>query len=419
MTLPFGIDISKHQGVNDYAKMRANTSFVFVKATESWGYTDPKFYQNWTGLIGHNRGAYSYVWLSDDPLRQANHLIDIVTQAGADWKYDRLVLDLERSGHGLSKAEVSRRVLVMMERIKEVTGRYPILYSRASWVNYNMLLTDPRLINADWWLAYYRTALPYPLYTPEMPSPPLMPAGVSKWLFHQTCEKGKGREVGVGSYYVDQNRFNGTRAELDAYFGRGTHNVYLPIVTVPDPEPVEDDWNGLLKVKLWSQHDPRWGNDRMGSSGVLMKHQGCLVTNVANYLDYLGIDTDPKRYNNLLGLKGGYQYVVENGIKYANMYWKYPGVLFPDKIQRDLSDYTWYWNGEGWQTQARKILNSQRPVLALVDFYAGGALDQHWVLIAGERSDGWWAVDPETGTLINLSKYGNKVYRIVGYRKIN
>jgi len=413
MTLPFGIDISKHQGVCDLAKIKANTSFVFVKATESWGYTDPKFYANWTGLVGHNRGAYCYVWLSDDPLRQANHLIDIVTQAGVDWKYDRLVLDLERSGHGLSKAEVSRRVLVMMERIKEVTGRYPILYSRASWVNYNMLLTDPRLINADWWLAYYRTALPYPLYTPEMPPPPILPTGVNKWLFHQTCEKGKGREVGVGSYYVDQNRFNGTKEELDAYFGRGEQELPEP----PDA-PVEDDWTGLLRVQLWSQHDSRWGNDRMGSSGVLMKHQGCLVTNVANYLDYLGIDTDPERYNNLLGLKSGYQYNYVGGIKYANMYWKYPGVLYPE-IQRELTDYTWYWNGIGWQTQARSILASNRPVLALVDLYAGGALNQHWVLIVGERSDGWWAVDPETGTLINLSKYENKVYRIVGYRKIN
>jgi len=478
--LPIGIDISKHQGVNDFAKMKANTAFIFVKATESWGYTDPKFYQNWTGLIGHNRGAYCYVWLSDDPLRQANHLIDIVTQAGVDWKYDRLVLDLERSGHGLSKAEVARRVLVMMERIKEVTGRYPILYSRKYWVQDNMLITDPRLINADWWLAYYRTALPYPLYTPEMPPPPILPTGVNKWLFHQTCEKGKGREVGVGSYYVDQNRFNGTREQLNTFFGRGTNNVYLPIVTIPEPEPKPiykakvkpiapdrlnvrrtpngqivrkiyagdivgvyqdnagwsrigvSEWvmsryiqrlpdegliaDGLLDVQLWSQHDPRWANDRMGSSGVMMKHQGCLVTNVANYLDFLGIDTDPKRYNNLLGLKGGYQYNYVGGIKYANMYWKYPGVLYP-QIQRELTDYTWYWNGIGWEAQARKILASKRPVLALVDFYAGGELNQHWVLIVGERDGSWWAVDPETGTLINLNKYTNKVYRIVGYRR--
>jgi len=418
MTLPFGIDISKWQGINDHAKMKANTAFVFVKATESWGYTDPKFYANWTGLVGHNRGAYCYVYPESDPLRQANHLIDIVTQAGVDWKYDRLVLDLEKSGHGLSKAEVSRRVLLMTERIKEVTGRYPILYSRKYWVQDNMLITDPRLVNADWWLAYYRTALPYPLYTPEMPSPPLMPIGVSKWLFHQTCEKGKGREVGVGSYYVDQNRYNGTREQLDAYFGRGANNVYLPIITNPEPEPVEDDWNGLLKVKLWSQHDSRWGGDRMGESYMTLSDKGCLVTSVAIYLDCLGIDTDPEQYNQLLGIHGGYQYVVENGIKYANMYWKYPGVLYPE-IQRDLTDYTWYWNGIGWETQARKILASQRPVLGLVDFYAGGALDQHWVLIVGYRADGWWAVDPETGTLINLSKYGNKVYRIVGYKKIN
>jgi len=422
MDYPFGIDISKWQGTNDYAKMKANTSFVFVKATESWGYTDPKFHTNWQGLVGHNRGAYCYVYPESDPLRQANHLIDIVQQVGADWKYDRLVLDLERSGHGLSRTEVTRRVLVIMERLKEVTGRYPLLYSRASWINSNMFINDPRLTDADWWLAYYRTALPYPLYTPEMPSPPPLPIGVSKWLFHQTCEKGKGKEVGVGSYYVDQNRFNGTKDQLDAYFGRGDYSVYLPIVTVPEPEPeqpVEDNWAGLLRVQLWSQKDPRWGNDRMGSSYRTLAQKGCLVDATAIYLDYLGVDTDPKRYNQLLGLRGGYQYVVENGIKYANMYWKYPGVLFPDKIQRELSDYTWYWNGTGWETQARTILSSKRPVLGLVDFYAGGALDQHWVLIVGYRADGWWAVDPETGTLINLSKYGNKVYRIVGYRKIN
>ena len=418
MTLPFGIDISKHQGVNDYAKMKANTAFIFVKATESWGYTDPKFYQNWTGLIGHNRGAYCYVWLSDDPLRQANHLIDIVTQAGVDWKYDRLVLDLEKSGHGLSKAEVARRVLVMMERIKEVTGRYPILYSRKYWVQDNMYVDDPRLIAADWWLAYYRTALPYPLYTPEMPPPPSLPAGVSKWLFHQTCEKGKGREVGVGSYYVDQNRYNGTKAELDTYFGRGTNNVYLPIVTVPEPEPIEDDWTGLLKVQLWSQHDSRWGNDRMGYTYITLGQQGCLVTGVAIYLDYLGIDIDPKRYNKRLSTEGGYESYKKDGktIHTNNMYWKYPGVLYP-QIQRELTDYTWYWNGIGWEAQARKILASKRPVLGLVDFYAGGELNQHWVLSVGERNGSWWAVDPETGTLINLSKYGNTVYRVVAYRR--
>jgi len=472
MTLPFGIDISKWQGVNDYAKMKANTTFVFVKATESWGYTDPKFYANWTGLIGHNRGAYCYVYPESDPIRQANHLIDIVTQAGVDWKYDRLVLDLEKSGHGLSKAEVSRRVLVMMERIREITGRYPVLYSRASWVNYNMLLTDSRIINADWWLAYYRTALPYPLYTPEMPPPPLLPTGVSKWLFHQTCERGKGREVGVGSYYVDQNRFNGTRAELDAYFGRGTNNVYLPIVTIPEPEPKPiykakvkpiapdrlnvrrtpngqivrkiyagdivgvyqdnagwsrigvSEWvmsryiqrlpdegliaDGLLDVQLWSQQDIRWGGDRMGSSYITLKQEGCLVTAVSSYLNFLGIDTDPKRYNQLLGTRNGYY-------PPNKMYWKAPDVLWKGQVER--AEYQGFTYGQGWETLAQSILDSGRPALAHVDFIPGGSVQQHWVLLIGHIDGVWWMYDPIDGSVSALAARYDKVYRIVGYRR--
>ena len=47
MTYPFGCDISKWQGAINFAKIKAKTSFVFVKATESWGYVDPKFVSNW------------------------------------------------------------------------------------------------------------------------------------------------------------------------------------------------------------------------------------------------------------------------------------------------------------------------------------------------------------------------------------
>ena len=482
MTYPFGVDLSKHQGINDYAKIKANTSFVFVKATESWGYTDPKFYANWTGLIGHNRGAYCYVWLSDDPLRQANHLCDIVTQAGVDWKYDRLVLDLERSGHGLSKAEVARRVLVMMERIKEVTGRYPILYSRAYWLKDNMLLTDPRLINADWWLAYYRTALPKPLFTPEMPSPPLMPAGISKWLFHQTCDRGKGKDVGVGSYYVDQNRFNGTREQLDAYFGRGTNNVYLPIVTVPDPEPDEvlyqvkaaaplglnvrqgagtnfpkagslkygtvvpvyekvstgwlriglnqwvaemwtkpvesaipqepptnDDLEGLIKVEPWSQHDPRWANDRMGSSYFTMGVKGCLVTVTAAGLTALGYPITPGEYNRQASSRGGYEIKKEGDTIYANMYWLFPDVLTNGKIKR--AEYHWIYYNRGWQDMADKILLTKRPVW--VEVRLNGL--QHWFLITGKVAGKYWGLDPDTGSISPFNY--DRVYRLVSYRR--
>lgn len=476
MTLPFGIDISKHQGVNDFAKMRANTAFVFVKATESWGYTDPKFYANWTGLIGHNRGAYSYIWLSDDPLRQANHLIDIVTQAGVDWRYDRLVLDLEKSGHGLSRAEVTRRVLVMMERIKEATGRYPILYSRKYWVQDNMLLTDQRLVNADWWLAYYRTALPYPLYTPEMPSPPLMPNGVSKWLIHQTCERGKGREVGVGSYYVDQNRFNGTREELDAYFGRGANNIYLPIITNPEP-PVEKPLyrakvtttfpnrlrvrrtpNGVFvrwlisgeQVDVW-QETTGWARIGIGewvSTDWIQRlpDEDLIADGLMNV--QLWSQRDPRWANdrmgasyitlgqegclvtctasllNFLGIKVDpktYNSLLTARGGYAPpnlMYWKMPDVLWKGEVER--AEYSgWFSGGKGWEAFANAILESGRPALAQVDFVPGGAVNQHWVLLIGKIDGVWWCYDPWYGAVSALNARYNGIYRIVSYRRLN
>lgn len=474
MTLPFGIDISKHQGVNDYAKMKANTAFVFVKATESWGYTDPTFHTNWQGLAGHNRGAYSYVWLSDDPLRQANHLIDIVTQAGVDWKYDRLVLDLEKSGHGLSKAEVARRVLVMMEKIKEVTGRYPILYSRKYWVQDNMLLTDPRLISADWWLAYYRTALPYPLYTPEMPPPPLLPTGISKWLFHQTCEKGKGREVGVGSYYVDQNRFNGTREQLDAYFGLGEET--------PEPEPpveVEDklfdakvvtkpgyrlrtrftpggnlrpvaDWlQSQAIVPVYETSGTGWwrvGHETWASSEWMLRLDLPLPPPMSgNYAYYGGVynQRDIRWAAHPLGTKST---VGAHGclMTCASMVCNHFGhASNPLQLNQWLTDNEGYLDGnlflwaaigrlypemrfDGFvynptTVQIREaILGGTLPILH-VDFDDSTPLiEMHWVLGIGVTTSDVIIADPWTGTMGRLSEmYPKSVIRYGSYRKIN
>ena len=410
MELAFGIDISKWQGTNDYVKIKATTAYVFVKATESWGYTDPMFRANWQGLAGHNRGAYSYIWLSDDPLRQANHLIDIVTQAGVDWRYDRLVLDLERTGHGKTKAQVTEMVLIMMERIKEVTGRYPILYSRATWVNSNMLVTDPRIANADWWLAYYRKALPYPLFTPEMPPPPLMPTGVNRWLIHQTCEKGNGRAVGVGSHYVDIDRWDGTIEDVDAYFGRGeTHEVYLPIIITPEPEPaIPAD---LLDVPVYAQKDPRWAQDRMGSSYFKLEQKGCLITITAAGLTYLGCKVDPKEYNLLASTKGGYEIKKEGNVIYANMYWKFPDILTNNKIVR--AEFNWIYFNQGWKPKADAILASKRPVWTEVRLNGY----QHWVLIIGKANGAYWCLDPWYGDIVDMSTRYDRVYRIVSYQR--
>lgn len=465
MTLPFGIDISKHQGVNDYAKMKANTAFVFVKATESWGYVDPKFVSNWQGLAGHNRGAYCYVYLSEEPLRQANHLIDTVTKAGADWRYDRLVLDLEKSGHGLSKAEVARRVLIMMERIKEVTGRYPILYSRASWINDNMLVTDPRLVNADWWLAHYLQRKPFPLYTPERNSPPSLPRGVNKWLIHQASERGNGSAVGVGSYYVDCNRWNGTQEQVAAYFGRGED-------TPPEPEP-EPDPGKLFDAKVYSwatpyinfRSEPRVAKetdiDDIGIETILpvyeivedwykAKYKNTYGFVMSKYLQPLNYEPpsvlidipplsqrDPRWANIRLGnsyltlgsdgcLATDFAMVIGvnpdefnarlkavGGFTGANIYWQMIDDAYPN------CEYVWAYDCyyiPAPLNEIDKLL--QRGISVMVHTLKNGY--QHWVLIVGKNGDDYIINDPWDGVRCSFrERYGDParwIYRIRAYR---
>jgi hypothetical protein len=55
-----------------------------------------------------------------------------------------------------------------------------------------------------------------------------MPKGVTKWLIQQTAEKYSGKEVGVASYYVDSDRWNGGIDAVNSYFSRDEQ---------PEPEP--------------------------------------------------------------------------------------------------------------------------------------------------------------------------------------
>lgn len=216
---PFGIDISSYQGANiNYDLMKQKTKFVAVRAGISWGFEDPVFAQSWQALKGHNRIAYHVVYPSQDAIRQSDWCLDIINRAGVDWRFDRIALDLELD-QSQTRARITQVTLDMMEYLRGVTGRYPLLYSRASWVDAYMTIKDDRLKLGDWWLAHY-LARRDPEYTPEKDPPPLIPRGVGKWLIHQTSERGIGREHGVSSNYIDTNRWNKTYKDMDAYFGR-------------------------------------------------------------------------------------------------------------------------------------------------------------------------------------------------------
>jgi GH25 family lysozyme M1 (1,4-beta-N-acetylmuramidase) len=227
--LAFGIDISRYNyhpdgSVKpDFNIMKQKCKFVAVRSGISWGYADPWFSYSWANLADTNRMAYHVPYFGESAQAQMDNFFKIVNDA--DWEHDRLVLDHELA-HTNSKYTITQKTIQMIEIIKSRVGRYPIIYSRANWIDAYLNVADlPRL---DWWLAQYRYSWPYPLYTPELTPPPTLPKGEDTWLIQQTGARYSGKEVGVYSYFVDSNRWNGGDDAVDEYFNGDSITIPLP-----------------------------------------------------------------------------------------------------------------------------------------------------------------------------------------------
>lgn len=146
----FGIDVSHYQPLSlHFDHFRAQgISFVFVKATQGTGGADKHFGANWTALgklpAGEfvARGAYHFLSSRDSGRDQANAFVAYVKLHGGfrvndlppvvdlEWDVTKQVKD-RWVGH--SADAILKTVLDCMARIKELTGRTPILYTAKSW----------------------------------------------------------------------------------------------------------------------------------------------------------------------------------------------------------------------------------------------------------------------------------------------
>ncbi|HNZ15353.1 MAG TPA: GH25 family lysozyme, partial [Anaerolineaceae bacterium] len=215
---PFGIDLSRYNATADLkrwpdfdlvAKHVPKVEFVAIRAGVSWGYRDPmfkRFYKEST-RIGACVSPYHVLYPGEPALKQMNHFLNILE--GIDLDTVRLVLDVELV-HDQSRSMITNTLLGCLDLLKYETGRYPIVYSRALWINEHVHIKD--LPELDWWLAHYYARRPWPAYTPEYPCPPLMPKGVDNWLIHQTAERAPA--IGGVGNFMDYNRWNGTSESL-------------------------------------------------------------------------------------------------------------------------------------------------------------------------------------------------------------
>jgi GH25 family lysozyme M1 (1,4-beta-N-acetylmuramidase) len=221
MDYAFGIDISAYDsnnGLMDFeivARHEPRVCFIAARAGISWGYQDKFFPYHWEQIgkmdnVG--RLAYHVLYPGESPQAQADNLFRIL--GDTDWAHSQIVIDWELV-HDQSKRTITNCIKAFAEICKQRIGRYPILYSRRLLLTLNTYFAE--LAHLDLWLAQYKWALPYPLYTPEYPPPPDT-SGLRGWLIHQTGDKGKPIGVTGNKHYMDYNRWNGGAESVAEYF---------------------------------------------------------------------------------------------------------------------------------------------------------------------------------------------------------
>jgi lysozyme len=199
-----GLDVSYYQGTVDWpAVARSGRSFSFVRVSDGARRFDPKFAQNYAAVAqaGLYRGVYQYFRASQDPIAQAQLMLD---QIGALGERDLPpALDLEELD-GQRASIVVARALRWLEHVTAALGRKPLIYIGAGFAQQ---IADPAsLAEYPLWVANWQARCPR------------MPAAWSSqsWVFWQT--RVAPRATGVRTA-VDLDVFNGTEAELAALAG--------------------------------------------------------------------------------------------------------------------------------------------------------------------------------------------------------
>jgi lysozyme len=193
-----GIDVSKYQQIIAWDEVKAmqvkkiRLGFVFIKATEGIGNTDPQFKRNWkrskdAGII---HGAYHFFLATKDGREQAENFIKTVDLKTGDLPP---VLDIEQS-YGISKELIKKEVKKWLDIVEVNYNVKPIIYTNIDFYKQNL---GSDFDTYPLWVAHY--------YQPRQPR-------ISRdWVFWQHNDNG--RVNGVLSP-VDFNVYSGDSVEF-------------------------------------------------------------------------------------------------------------------------------------------------------------------------------------------------------------
>ena len=203
-----GVDVSIYQGSNiDWNAVHASgRQFGITRIGDGLG-GDSTFAINWPGIraAGMIRGAYQFY----RPNRDANAQADIVCAAVGRLGPGDLpvMLDLE-ADNGVSPAGIRASIDTWIARVRECTGKVPLIYT-AGW------FWNPHVASPD----YGSYPLAVAAYGPRCPD---LPLGWGDWTLYQYSDgdvrytPGVGAVPGIGQS-VDRDRFNGSLADLQRF----------------------------------------------------------------------------------------------------------------------------------------------------------------------------------------------------------
>jgi len=228
-----GVDVSWYQGLNtNWTNLAANGyKFTFIKATESTSYVNSYFQQQWANARSHGflRGAYDF---GRPDLGGAAAEAQYFYAHGASLAVGQTgtlppVLDIEETPggacSGISQAAMVSWISTWVSTIKGLTGRTPIIYTRAGWWSQctggNTTIGKSALL----WVADWTTGR----------TSPALPSGWGTWSFWQYSDA-VAIDANAGDADVFNSAFNriagddrfATSVEVSKSFSAGG-TVYL------------------------------------------------------------------------------------------------------------------------------------------------------------------------------------------------